>query len=624
MKKNNIRNLSIIAHVDHGKTTLVDGILKQAGMFAAHSEVVERVLDSNDLEREKGITILAKNVSVEYQGKKLNIIDTPGHSDFGGEVERVLGSVDGAVLLVDAFEGPLPQTRFVLSKAIEQGLKIIVLLNKLDRSELKNNNDHIQNVINQCFDLFVELGASDEQCEFPVLYAVARDYWCTKDADKVEDLLAGKEQGSLQPLFDLISEFFPEPRIEKNEVFRMQLSNLMWSDYVGQLSIGKVVSGKVSQKDFVYCLGKDTNDQKKIKKFQVSNLYVFDGTSHKEVQSLVAGDIGVLAGCNEVEIGDTYASSSDAKAFERISVEAPTLKMTFSINSSPTSGRDGEAIQSRKLRDRLLRECRANVALKFEEADQGDQFFLLGRGELQFAVFIETLRREGLEFMVGRPLVMYKKGENNQKLEPVEEATLDMQEEFSGDVTQMFQSRKGILKGYENLGYNRIRLVFEIPTRGLIGTRSRYLTLTKGTGLFSAKLKAYEAFKGEMLVRKNGTLVADRSGKCTDYALSTLEDRGVLFIKPGTEVYEGMIIGEGARENDMNVNPVKPKKLTNIRTTSSDGIIILSGTRDMSLEEMIEWIDEDEWIECTPKNIRIRKKILASNQRSVIRKAKKN
>lgn len=620
MKTNEIRNLSIIAHVDHGKTTLLDGVLHQAGIFAAHSSVAERVMDSGDLEREKGITILAKNVSVPYRGHKLNIIDTPGHSDFGGEVERILGSVDGALLLVDAFEGPLPQTRFVLAKAIAEGLKIILVLNKLDRSELMANWARVEEVIDQTFDLFVELGASEEQCDFPIVYAVARDAWCSVDEAEARALLRGEGSGSLEPLFELMVDCLPPPRVESHTQMRMQLYNLSWSDYVGHLAVGKVVSGQIKKKDRLYCLGYDEQKgAKTVHSFQVTHLYTFAGVQRQEVDELSCGDIGIVAGCDSIAIGDTLASQADAEPFVRLAVDAPTLKMTFSVNSGPFSGRDGEAVQSRKLRERLERECRANVALSFEEAEYGEQFYLLGRGELQFAVFIETLRREGLEFMVGRPVVMLKSDDTGAKLEPIEEATLDMQEEASGEVTKMLQSRKGILESFTPIGEGRVRLVFAIPTRGLIGTRSKYLTITKGLGLFSTKLKDYAPFKGDIQVRKNGTLVADRSGKCTDYALATLENRGVLFVKPGTEVYEGMVIGECARENDMNVNPVRPKKLTNVRSVSSDGLVMLSGTRDMSLEQMIEWIDDDEWIECTPNYVRIRKKVLPANQRSVIR-----
>ena len=624
MIRNDIRNLCIIAHVDHGKTTLVDGLLRQSGLFADHEQVVDRVMDSNDLERERGITILAKNTSIQYNNVCMNVVDTPGHADFGGEVERILGTVDGAVLLVDAVEGPLPQTRFVLEKSLAKGHKIILCINKVDRNELVEDLGQIDEVVNKTFDLFLELGATEEQCDFPIIYACARGGWCTDSADKIKDLVSGKEQSNLKPLFDQIINFLPPPDVEPDGEFKMQLSNLAWSEYVGQLSIGRVVAGSVKKQQQIYRLGVDENSNTLTKRFSVTKLYKYDGLQQVEVDTLTAGEIGIIAGCPDVCIGDTLAGSESVEPFERLSVDAPTLRMTFTVNTGPLSGRDGEAVQSRKLRERLLRECRANVAFGIEEGESAEQFYMLGRGELQFAILIETMRREGLEFMVGRPIVMLKKDADGKQTEPIELAVCDLPEEFSGDVTSLFQNRKGILAGFDQIGNNRVRLSFEIPTRGLIGIRSQYLTLTRGEGLFSSKLKAYEAYKGDMLIRKNGTLVADRSGKTTDYALVALEERGVLFIKQGEEVYEGMIIGECARENDMNVNPVKPKKLTNIRTTSSDGLIILSGTRDMSLEQCIEWIDEDEWIECTSNHIRLRKKELAANKRSVIRSLKKS
>ncbi|NRA45467.1 MAG: translational GTPase TypA [Oligoflexales bacterium] len=625
MIRSDIRNLCIIAHVDHGKTTLVDGLLGQSGLFEAHEQPMDRVMDSNDLERERGITILAKNTSINYQGTRLNIVDTPGHADFGGEVERILGTVDGAVLLVDAVEGPLPQTRFVLEKSLAKGHKIILCINKVDRGEVIEDHSRINDVVDSTFDLFVELGATEEQCEFPIIYACARDGWCTDSLNEVPKLISGEKKGTLQPLFDQIINHLAAPDVDQDGEFCMQLSNLSWSEYVGQLAIGRVVSGKVKKQQQVYRLGYSEETQEQtINRFTATKLYKYDGLKQVEVDELSAGEIGILAGCSDVFIGDTIAGSESVTPFPRIAVDAPTLKMTFTINTGPFSGKDGEAIQSRKLKDRLLRECRANVALGFEEGESAEQFYLLGRGELQFAILIETMRREGLEFMVGRPVVMLKKDEESgQTIEPVETAVCDLPEDFSGDVTNMFQGRKGILAGFDQLGNGRVRLSFDIPTRGLIGIRSRYLTLTRGEGLFSSKLKGFEAYKGDMLVRKNGTLVADRTGKTTDYALAALEERGTLFVKPGTEVYEGMIIGECARENDMNVNPVKPKKLTNIRTTFSDGLIILQGTRDMSLEQCIEWIDDDEWIECTPSFVRLRKKELAANKRSVIRSIKK-
>lgn len=584
---------------------------------------MERVMDSNELEREKGITITAKNASINVDGVRLNLVDTPGHADFGGEVERILGAVDGAVLLVDAVEGPLPQTRFVLENALKRGHKIILCINKVDRKEIMEDPAHIHKVIDQVFELFVELGGTEEQCDFPILYACAREAWCTTNFDEIPALVRGQKKGDLRPLLDSILNVLPAPKIAPEAPLCMQLFNLAWSDFVGQLAVGRIIAGKVQKQQNIFRLSYNNEGQIVSSRFAVTKLFRYEGLKQVEVEELQAGDIGTVAGCKDVFIGDTFAGSPDVTPFPRIKVVEPTLKMTFTINTSPNSGREGEAVQSRKLKERLLRECRSNIALGFEDGPTPDQFYLMGRGELQFAILIETMRREGLEFMVGRPVVMFKQDEDGQKVEPVERAVLDLPEPYSGEVTQMFQERKGLLASYEVGKGDRIRLELDIPTRGLIGIRSRYLTATRGEGLFSSKLKGYEPYKGDMLVRKNGTIVADRAGKTTDYALKYVEERGILFIHSGTEVYEGMIIGECNRENDINVNPVRPKKLTNMRSVSSDGLTILAGIREMSLEQCIEWIDEDEWIECTPKSIRLRKKELAANKRSVVRTLKK-
>ncbi len=622
MIRQDIRNLCIIAHVDHGKTTLVDHLLKQGGLFAAHEKQEDRMMDSNALERERGITILAKNCSVNVKGVKLNIVDTPGHADFGGEVERIIGTVDGAVLLVDAAEGPLPQTRFVLEKALKMGHKIILCINKVDRPEVQVG-DRIQDVVNQVFDLFVELGATDEQCDFPIVYAVAREGWCTQTFDDIPLLLKGDKKGSLEPLFDLILNRFKGPTVDPDGTFTMQLSNLSWSNFVGQLSVGRVIAGKVRKGQEIFRLGVKPNGDKFSEKFNVTKLFTYNSNREVETEELTAGDIGIVAGNDNVFIGDTLGGSTEIDLFSRIQVQEPTLRMIFSINSSPLSGKEGEAIQSRKLRERLERECRANVAVQMEEGDSTDQYFLLGRGELQFAILIETMRREGLEFMVGRPVVRMIKNDAGEKQEPVERAVLYLPDAFTGAVTEMFQNRKGVLAHYENMPANRVKLVFDIPSRGLLGIRSSYLTATRGEGLFSSELVGYEPFKGEMLHRKNGAIIADRTGKTTEYALSSIEERGVLFLNPGTEVYEGMVIGEHSREQDLNVDPSKEKKLTNVRAAGSDGLTQLAGIRQMSLERSIEWLDDDEWIEVTPKNIRLRKKVLQSNLRSVTR-SKKN
>ncbi len=619
----NLRNVCIIAHVDHGKTTLVDFLLRQAGTFAQHQTIGERVMDSMDLERERGITILAKNTSVRVGDTKINIVDTPGHADFGGEVERILGMVDGAILLVDAAEGPLPQTRFVLQKALGHGHRVILVINKVDRPECDPRR--IQEVMNQVFDLFVELGASDQQAEFPIIYACSREGWCTPYVHEIEDLLSKKKSGSLKPLFDLILNQVPSPRLTNVSGFQMLVSNLSYSDYVGRLAIGRVSAGLVKKNDKLLLRGIDSNGEPKETSFSALRIYTFEGLKQEEVEDLSAGDIGLIAGVETFEIGDTLTSSEEIPALSRISVEKPTLGMIFSVNTSPFSGQEGEAIQSRKLRERLLREVRQNVALRFEELEVPDQFRILGRGELQLAILIEQMRREGFEFMVGKPVVLFKEDASGGVLEPVELAVLDLPEEFAGDVTQMFQRRKGILTKFESHahrpggGANRVRLEIKIPTRGLLGIRSRYLTATRGQGLFSTEFVGYETHKGDVPHRTNGALVSDREGETVEYGLLGLEDRGMLFFGPGIKVYEGMIVGEHSKDTDLNVNACREKKLTNIRAAHAEVLVTLAGIRSMSLEQSIEWIDEDEWIEVTPKMIRLRKKILPKNLRSVKR-----
>ncbi len=620
MDKKNIRNICIIAHVDHGKTTLVDFMLTQSGTQISE----ERTMDSIDLEKEKGITIAAKNAAIFVDNTKINIVDTPGHADFGGEVERILSSVEGAVLLIDAAEGPMPQTRFVLEKSIAMGHKIILFINKVDRKEVKDDLAQIEHVVDKTFDLFTELHASDEQCDFPILYSCARAGWCTADQNDIAPILAGEKQGSLQPLFDLIIKTIPEPPAEKESPFKMLISNISWSDYLGQMGIGKIGAGVVTKGQKIYLYGKPSEDAKegdenKALPFNVKALFQFKGTKTEEVESLEAGDIGVMAGCGEIDIGDSIVGDLSTAPYERISVELPTLRMIFTINTSPLAGKDGDAVQVRKLRDRILKECRINVALKFEETETPEQFCILGRGELQFAILIEKLRRENLEFMVGRPTVVLRKNPKGDLEEPLERVTALIPEEFSGSVTELFQMRKGLLKSYEVAAAGRVKLIFEIPTRRFIGLRSRFLTITKGEGIMSSELIGFQPYTGVALHRINGSMVADREGKTTEYALSNLESRGKFFIEAGVETYEGMVVGECNQENDINVNCVRPKKLTNIRTVASDGLTILAGVRKLSLEEFIEWIDEDEWIECTPKVIRVRKKILAGGRRSVIR-----
>ncbi len=620
----NLRNVCIIAHVDHGKTTLVDHLLRQSGTFQQHQAVEERVMDSGDLEKERGITILSKNTSVMVGDTKVNIVDTPGHADFGGEVERIMGMVDGALLLVDAAEGPLPQTRFVLQKALSKGHKIILVINKVDRPECSDGR-RIQEVVNATFDLFLELGANEEQADFPIVYAAARQGWCTTEFDDIPKYLSKEKTGSLKPLFDIILDRVPPPIVSENNEFQLMVSNLSYSEFVGRLAIGRVISGSVKKGQKMVRQGVNADASALNQAFTVTQVFTYVGLKQTEVPEVQAGDIAVIAGNEGVEIGDTISAKIEMAPLPRIIVEKPTLAMLFSVNTSPLSGQEGEAIQSRKLRERLLKEVRHNVALRFEESDTSDQFRVLGRGELQFAILIEQMRREGFEFMVGKPLVLYRIGEKGERLEPIERAVLDLPEEHASDVTRIFQERKGTLVKYEamphqeGIGRQRVRLEFDIPARGLLGIRSRYLTATRGDGLFSSYLLEYAPHRGEIAHRQNGALIADRTGDSIEYALLTLEERGMLFIGPGVKVYEGMIIGENAKDNDMNVNPCKEKKLTNIRSAGAEFLVRLAGTRDMSLERCLEWIDEDEWIEVTPENVRMRKKVLALNLRSVKR-----
>ena len=613
----NLRNICIIAHVDHGKTTLVDFLLKQAGTFQDHETTADRMMDSDSQERERGITISAKNAAFMLGEVKINVVDTPGHADFGGEVERIMDMVDGAILLVDAVEGPLPQTRFVLQKAIAKNLKIVLCINKVDRPEAVGSN-MVQECVDKAFDLFVELGASDAQCDFPIIYACARQGWCTADVDAIPTYLSGAGERNLKPLYKAILEI-PPPTANENAELQLLVSNIAYSDYLGNLALGRIAAGAVKKGQQLLRHG-ILDGKASVQKFYVARLLSYEGMKQVEVESIPAGDIGLIAGSEVLEIGDTISGLA-GEALPRIMVEEPTMRMIFSINTTPNSGREGKAIQSRELRQRLANECRANVALRLEDTEVPDQFFLLGRGELQFGILIEKMRREGLEFMVGRPNVLLKR-ENGTLMEPFEKVTLDLPEASAGEVTKMYQQRKGVLSSYEaapliGAEEQRVRLIIEIPTRGLLGTNSMYKTATRGSGLISSVSGGYKPHTGSILHRLTGSLISDRTGRTTEYALATVQERGVLFIGESIEVYEGMIIGECSKDNDLNVNPVRPKKLTNMRTTGSDGITNLYGTKKMSLERCIEWIDDDEWIEVTPKTIRLRKKILAQNMRGL-------
>ncbi len=593
---NKIRNIAIIAHVDHGKTTLVDHLLRQSGLWRSNEQVEERVMDSMDLERERGITIAAKNASFFYKDYKVNIVDTPGHSDFGGEVERILNMVDGAVLLVDASEGPLPQTRFVLKKALEQGKRIIVCINKIDRPDSR-----VDEVLNEVFDLFIDLDATEEQADFPVVYAVAREGWATTDpAVKTEDLSV---------LFDWIIEKFPPPGGESNSTLQMMVSNLGWNAFVGRLGIGRVLNGVLRVNDEALLVGANGN-----KKSKISALFSYDGMKQVPTKEIVAGDIAIVAGFEEIDIGDTVTSVADPKPLPRIVVEEPTVAMMVGVNDSPFSGREGKQVTSRKILDRLEREIKTNVAIRMELTDRPEQFKLLGRGELQLGVLIEQMRREGYEVTVGKPQVIFKTVDGRRK-EPMERAIVDVAEQYTGVVTEKMGLRKGVMSNLVNKGSGRVRMEFEIPSRGLIGYRSEFLTDTRGTGLLNTQFIGWDDFKGEITFRKNGSMIADRVGKSTAYALWFLEERGRIFILPGTECYDGMIIGEHAKENDLVVNVSREKKLTNVRASGSDEAIKLTPIKPLTLEQAMEWINDDECIEVTPQSIRLRCRELDPHKR---------
>ncbi len=606
MKKKNskLRNIAIIAHVDHGKTTLVDYMFKQSGVFRPGQEIMERVMDSMDLERERGITIAAKNCSVYWHDVKINILDTPGHADFGGEVERALMMVDGALLLVDASEGPLPQTRFVLKKALEAGLKIIVVINKIDRQDAR-----AQEVLDEIYDLFFDLDATEEQIEFPVLYAVGREGIARKALDDPGD--------DLTPLFQAILDEIPPPSYDPGEPFQMLVADLDYSDYVGRLAVGKVFHGTVSCNEELACL----NREGEAIPLRISKLQVYDGIKLKEVDSAQPGDIVILAGIEDVEIGDTICTRESPKALPRISVDEPIISMLFTSNTSPLSGKEGRYVQSGKIRERLYKETLRNVAIRVEEAEEADNFIVKGRGEFQMAILVETMRREGFELMVGRPRVIYRQS-GGQTLEPIEHLFIDCDENFIGIVTEKLSRRKARMVNLVNHGSGRVRMEFTIPSRSLIGYRTEFLTDTKGTGIMNSFLKGYEEFRGEFPLRMSGSMVSDRQGEAVSYALFNLEPRGILFSVPGDPVYEGMIIGEHNRETDLNVNPCKMKKLTNMRASNKDDSIQLTPVTPITLERAIEFIRDDEMVEVTPSSIRLRKMILSAEKRHRMRAEK--
>jgi len=600
MIREDLRNIAIIAHVDHGKTTLVDVMLRQAGIFRVNEKVQERVMDNIDLERERGITIMAKNTAVEYDGVKINIVDTPGHADFGGEVERTLKMVDGVLLLVDASEGPLPQTRFVLKKALELGLPQILVINKIDRPDAR-----IQEVLNEAYDLFIDLDATEEQLEFPVVYTNAKK--------GIAKLNLDDESDSLKVLFDLIIKTIPAPVGDRDAVLQLLVSNIDYNDYVGRLAIGKIFSGTVRVGDPVAMIhGKDD-----MVKTKITSMYTFKGLERIDAKEAAIGDIVALAGLEGINIGDTITDIENPKPLPRITVDEPTISMVFSVNTSPFAGREGKYVTSRNLRDRLEKELLYNVAIRVN-FENTDSFKVMGRGELQLAILIEMMRREGYELSVAMPETITREV-NGRVEEPMELLVIDVPEEFVGVVTQKVGMRKGKMQKMQNNGHGRVRLEFRIPSRGLIGFRSQFLTDTKGTGLLNHLFDGYEAWHGPMSKRQTGALVADREGKSTTYALFHLQPRGTLFIKESTHVYEGMIIGENSRDNDLDVNVIKEKKMSNMRSSGADEALQLVPPRMLSLEQAVEFVKEDELVEITPLSVRMRKKILEQNKRPKIR-----
>ncbi|MBT1279599.1 translational GTPase TypA [Thermoanaerobacter sp. CM-CNRG TB177] len=595
--REDVRNIAIIAHVDHGKTTLVDAMLKQSGIFRANEKVEERILDFNDLERERGITILAKNTAVRYKDVKINIVDTPGHADFSGEVERVLKMVDGVLLLVDSFEGPMPQTRFVLSKALELDLKPIVVINKIDRPDARP-----QEVIDEVLDLFIELGANDDQIDFPVVYTSAKE--------GIAKLSLEEESHDLRPLFDTILDYIPAPIGDIEAPLQLIVTTLDYDDYIGRIAIGKVVRGKIISGEEAAICKRDGS----IQKVHINNLYQFEGLKRVQVEEASLGDIVAVSGISDIEIGETIADRDNPEAVDFVRIEEPTVSMTFSVNTSPFAGTEGKYVTSRHLRERLFKELETNVALRVEETDSTDSFKVSGRGELHLSILIETMRREGYELQVSKPTVIFKEI-NGVKMEPIELLTIDIPEEYMGVVMEKLGPRKAELMDMHTLKPGTIRLKFKIPTRGLIGYRSEFLTDTKGNGIMTSVFYDYAPYKGDIPSRTRGALVAFETGVATTYGLYNAQERGTLFIEPGTKVYEGMVVGVNSRSGDIDVNVCKKKHVTNLRSATADEALRLSPVKKMSLEEALEFIDNDELVEVTPQSIRIRKKILDSQQR---------
>ena len=606
MKRNDVRNVAIIAHVDHGKTTLVDGLLKTSGLFRDNQEVKERVMDSNSIEKERGITILSKNTAVYYKDTKINIIDTPGHADFGGEVERVLNMAESVVLVVDSHEGPMPQTKFVLKKAIELGLPAIVCINKVDRPDQR-----IDEVEDEILDLFISLDADESYLESPFVYASAKLGWASSEK--------GVEKNDMTDLLDTIIDYTPAFESDEDAPFKVLVSTTDYNEYLGRIAIGKVESGVIRKNDNAIIT--NYNDEGRRLKSKIVTIYEFDGLDRKEVEESKFGSIVALSGMEDINIGDTIGTEEDSEPIEFTKISEPTLSMTFSVNDSPFAGRDGKYVTSRHLRDRLMKEKETDVSLRVETTDTTEAFKVSGRGELHLSVLIENLRREGYEFQVSKPEVMFKKNEAGKKTEPMEIATIDVDQEYSGSVIEKLGRRKGEMIDMKpsSSGYNR--LVFRIPARGLIGYRTEFMTDTKGTGILNSEFEGYDLYKGDMDHRSVGSLIASETGIATAYGLNSAQTRGLLFIEPSDEVYEGLVVGMNAKGLDIDVNVCKKKKLTNTRASGSDDAIMLTPAKKMSVEEMMEFVEEDELIEITPNNLRIRKRILDSGLRY---KSKKN
>ncbi|GAA7071194.1 translational GTPase TypA [Helicobacter pylori] len=597
----NIRNIAVIAHVDHGKTTLVDGLLSQSGTFSEREKVDERVMDSNDLERERGITILSKNTAIYYKDTKINIIDTPGHADFGGEVERVLKMVDGVLLLVDAQEGVMPQTKFVVKKALSFGICPIVVVNKIDKPAAEPDR-----VVDEVFDLFVAMGASDEQLDFPVVYAAARDGYAMKSLDD--------EKKNLEPLFETILEHVPSPSGSVDEPLQMQIFTLDYDNYVGKIGIARVFNGSVKKNESVLLMKSDGSKENG----RITKLIGFLGLARTEIENAYAGDIVAIAGFNAMDVGDSVVDPANPMPLDPMHLEEPTMSVYFAVNDSPLAGLEGKHVTANKLKDRLLKEMQTNIAMKCEEMGEG-KFKVSGRGELQITILAENLRREGFEFSISRPEVIIKE-ENGVKCEPFEHLVIDTPQDFSGAIIERLGKRKAEMKAMNPMSDGYTRLEFEIPARGLIGYRSEFLTDTKGEGVMNHSFLEFRPFSGSVESRKNGALISMENGEATAFSLFNIQERGTLFINPQTKVYVGMVIGEHSRDNDLDVNPIKSKHLTNMRASGSDDAIKLTPPRTMVLERALEWIEEDEILEVTPLNLRIRKKILDPNMRKRAKK----